>query len=393
LKLFSHISKNTRKLVIPVSLFLLAALSFIASYKITEYTDSKSVFKQEQTSAPEKINNNEISNPNEEKIDSEETASPKSVEVLLSSVGDCTIGTDEKYSFSGSFLDVFKANNEDYSYFFKNVSNFFKSDDITTANLETTFTNNNLMVDKKFNFKASPEFAKVLTEGYIEGVNIANNHIRDYGEEGFKDTVNTLKANNISYFGEGHKWIREIKGVKFGFLGYKGYSYDKAFLSKLKKDIKELKSQNCIVIINFHWGVEQSYTPNSIQKYLAHYAVDNGADLIAGHHPHVVQGLEKYKGKLIAYSLGNFCFGGNKNPADKDTFILQTSFKFQDQKLVSYGVRVIPCSVSSVQNKNDYSPMPLTDVKKDNFITKINKLSMNLGFRVDDEFYYIDVNN
>lgn len=318
---------------------------------------------------------------------------PQLSEITMNSAGDCTIGTDTNFGYSGSYIQVFNNNNRDYNYFFKNVYDIFKTDDITTVNLETTFTNETTKTPKKYNFKASPEMAEVLTSSSIEAVNISNNHIMDYGTKGFEDTIKTLKSNKINYFGEGTKYVTEIKGVKFGFLGYKGFDEGKAFYNKLKADILELKKQNCIVIINFHWGIERNYTPNKTQKEMAHFSIDNGADLIIGHHPHVIQGLEKYKGKIIAYSLGNFSFGGNKNPSDKDTFILQTNFKFENEKLKSYGIKVIPCSVSSVDYKNDYCPTPLQGNKKNALLNKLNKLSFNLGFTLSDSFSYINVNN
>lgn len=380
-----------------LAVIALCISSFFASYKIAEINDRK-VFNESTTKV---VGNTSSTAPSSDDKSTDTSVIPSSTkdssvepelsEVTISSVGDCTIGWDEKYSYSGSLAQVFKNNGQDYSYFFKNVVDIFNKDDITIANLETTFTNATKMAEKKFNFKSSPDYAKALTLGSIEGVNIANNHTRDYLEQGFEDTKEALRNENINFFGEGEKWITEVNGNKFGFLGYKMFSYDKTFLSNLKNDIAELKNQNCTVIINFHWGIENSYSPNNSQKYVAHYAIDNGADLIIGHHPHVIQGIENYKGKIIAYSLGNFAFGGNRNPKDKDTFILQTNFKFEDSKLKSYGIKVIPCSVSSVTTKNDYCPTPLDGSKKTALLNKLNKLSINLDFSLKDDFTYIDV--
>lgn len=368
-------------IVLPlISIFL---LSLIIGYN---YNYKKNIVKQDTT-----INKNDTSNKIEETVPA--AAVPVISEVTLSSVGDCTIGSDNKFSYDGSLMQVFKNNNNDYSYFFKNVSDIFKKDDITTANLETTFTNADVKAEKEFTFKAPPNYVKVLTSASIEGVNIANNHIRDYLAKGVSDTKQSLKAEGINYFGEGEKWITEVKGIKFGFLGYTGFYYDNNFLNGLKKDIQDLKNNGCIVIINFHWGVEGSNNPNNTQKYLAHYSIDNGADLIIGHHPHVIQGLEFYKGKPIAYSLGNFCFGGNKNPSDKDTFILQSNFKFENKKLISYSIRVIPCSISTVSYRNDYCPTLLTGNKKDAFLKRINSYSFNINFKLSDNFHDITVNN
>jgi poly-gamma-glutamate synthesis protein (capsule biosynthesis protein) len=315
----------------------------------------------------------------------------KTTEVIISSVGDCTIGTDDNFYKPASLPAMVQSQNNDMSYLFKNVAEIFKNDDITTANLETTFTTSIVKKQKQFNFKGDPQLAKSLTLGYIEGVNLSNNHIYDYNQQGFDDTIKALKENNINYFGEGYKWLTTAKDMKFAFLGYQGWGYDTKYLENLKTDIQSLKSQGYTVIINFHWGEESQYSPNSVQKYLAHYAIDNGADLIIGHHPHVIQGIEKYKDRYICYSLANFCFGGNSNPPDKDTFIFQSSFKFIDNELSSIGVKVIPCSISSVSSKNDYSPTPLNDNNKVRFLDKLNKLSINLDKNINDEFNFIDL--
>ncbi len=317
----------------------------------------------------------------------------KNTQVLLSAVGDCTIGTDSKFNYATSLPAMVTNSNKDFSYYFKNVYNIFSQDDVTIANLETTFTDSNDKEEKQFNFKSTSDFAKTLTLGSIEGVNISNNHIYDYKEKGFQDTKLALAKEKINYFGEDSKWITKIKEQSFGFLGYRAWSPDQKFLSKLKKDILELKKTNCVVVINFHWGNESQYYPIEAQTNLAHFAIDNGADIILGHHPHVIQGIEQYKNRIIAYSLGNFCFGGNSNPRDKDTFIFQSNLKFTNDKLTSIGIRVIPCSISSVEYKNDYCPTPLTGVAKANLLTNLNKLSQNSGFKISDEFFYINVNN
>lgn len=310
-------------------------------------------------------------------------------DITVSSVGDCTIGYDDNFGYTNSFPYVFKKNNSDYSYFFKNTADIFKNDDITTANLETTFTNATIKAVKTYNFKASPDYTKILTNASIEAVNISNNHIYDYLNQGFEDTKASLTNSKISYFGEGNKYITEIKGVKLGFLGYNAFVCGNDFLNKLKSDISFLKSQGCIVIINFHWGIEGSYSPNETQKEIAHFAVDNGADMIIGHHPHVIQGIEQYKNRIICYSLGNYCFGGNTNPIDKDTFIVQTIFKTENNKLVNYGIRVIPCSISSVSYINDYCPTPMTGTIKESFLKKLNNISPNAGFKISDQFFFI----
>lgn len=370
--------KKRKKIALTIATFsfLVACLIFITAEVIH-------VLKEKHVTSNSSIQTN---NKKVDKNSKEALKTNSKVEVLLSSAGDCTIGTDPSFNENTSLPTMVSSYNNDYSYLFKNVAPIFQKDDITIVNLETTFTNSAIKADKTFTFKAPPEFSKSLTLGSIEGVNISNNHIYDFLDKGFNDTISTLKQNEINYFGEGTKWIKEIKGVKFGFLGYTGWNYDDNLIDQLKKDIDQLKAENCVIVINFHWGEENRYHPNSTQKNIAHYAIDQGADLIIGHHPHVVQGIEKYKNKIICYSLGNFCFGGNSNPKDKDTFVLQAKFSFNNNILTNYNVRVIPFSISSVNYKNDYCPTPLEGESKERVLNKINNLSSKMGFQASDSF-------
>lgn len=376
--------KKTKKisiLMIILSVFLITML-FLTIRKLNNKPSSVNNTKE--------VENIKASSPAHVAETPVENKEDTPVELLITSVGDCTIGYDDKFSFNNSLPYVFQKHNKDFSYFFKNVYSIFKDDDITTANLETTFTKTTNKADKEFTFKADPEYAKVISSSSIEAVNISNNHIYDYGTNGFKDTLSSLKSENINYFGEGNVYIKNVKGINIAFLGYRGFYYDNNFLKQLKNDINRLKKQDCFVIINFHWGDENSYSPNSTQKYIAHYAVDNGADLIIGHHPHVIQGIEQYKNKFICYSLGNFCFGGNINPTDKDTFIFQTKLKFNKAALISQAIRVIPCSISSVNYINDYCPTPMEGQNKSALLTKLNNLSPHRNFKLSDEFISFD---
>lgn len=373
--------------LVPCLLFVLFYFFYInkSDNKVTAKSDNKIETK---TSSNDKT---PVKSKEETKNIVSTKKEPKTSEVLLSAAGDCTLGTDTKFNKATSLPAMFTNQNRNYSYFFKNVYNIFKSDDITTVNLETTFTDATTRAVKKFVFKGPKDYVNILKAGSVEAVNISNNHIYDYLQKGFNDTVATLQNANEGFFGEGHKWIKEVKGVKFGFLGYQGFSDTTKLRNTIKKDIEELKSKNCIVVINFHWGIERTYSPIKTQVNLAHYSIDNGADLIIGHHPHVIQGLEKYKDKLICYSMGNFCFGGNSNPSDKRTFIFQCNFKVTDNKVKSYKFRVIPCSISSVSYKNDYCPTPLNGASKTTLLNKINALSKNLGVKISDNFTEIKV--
>lgn len=384
--------KRKKYLIILLCFTILFTTSTLLVYKYFIAKRSKLSFSPEEIGNTAAQENSKNEQPAEKpSISPEPTinvpAKTPPFEVIISSVGDVTIGTDDNFNKSTSLPVVYQKSN-DPEYLFKNVSHIFKKDNLTTANLETTFTNSNTKRDKKFNFKGDPSLANSLVLGSIEAVNISNNHIYDYDKQGFNDTIKTLKDYNISYFGEGSKWTTSINGVKFGFLGYQGWSNDKKLLTQIKNDISALKAEGSVVIINFHWGEERKYTPNNIQKYLAHYSIDNGADLIIGHHPHVIQGIEKYKNRFIAYSLGNFCFGGNSNPSDKDTFILQSKFKFDDGKLDKIGIRVFPSSISSVSYKNDYQPTLLSGKEKIRVLENLNKLSINMDAEINEDYIY-----
>ncbi|WP_291549657.1 CapA family protein [Clostridium sp. HMP27] len=362
-------------------LIMSGIISYILYYSVT---NEKTAVKPTETRKPQNTSKEENNKPkdNEPKQDVK-------TNVLLSFAGDSTIGHDANFGFANSLPAVLQKNGNDYSYFFKNVLPIFKNDDLSVVNLETTFTNSNSRKAKQFNFKADPEYAKSLTLGSVEAVNISNNHIYDYNKEGFNDTVNTLKSNDVGFFGEGYKYTKDINGGKFGFLGYTGFYADETFFKKLKSDIQSFKDEGRIVIINFHWGAENMYYPVESQTLIAHTAIDNGADLIIGHHPHVVQGIEQYKGKIIAYSLGNFCFGGNFNPKDKDTFILQVKYNLINGSPQSYEVKAIPCSISSVNYINDYCPTPAQGSEKTRILNKLNNISQSFGFSISDEFKII----
>lgn len=371
---------------------LISTIVLVALFSITFWGFHLKSEKNNNTSSNQKIVQSEkAKTPSPKEEAKKEPPTETHSEVLLTSVGDCTLGRDDKFSYENSLPYIFKKNNSDYSYFFKNVYEIFKNDDITTANLEGTFTNSTAKASKQFTFKAPADYAKILTSGSIEGVNLSNNHIYDYLDKGFQDTKKALEAVNVPYFGEDNIWKTEVKGIKFAFLGYRGFYSSEIFLKKLEGDIKSLKSENYIVVINFHWGKEGSYYPIDSQKIIAHHAIDSGADLIIGHHPHVIEGIEQYKDRLIFYSLGNFCFGGNKNPSDKNTMIIQTKFNFTNNKFASYDLKVIPCSISSVNYMNDYCPTPLKGDKKTLLLEKINKISPNLNFKIDGEFHTVKV--
>ena len=307
--------------------------------------------------------------------------SNNTTQVTISFAGDCTLGYDDTFSYMHSFPQVLEIQNNHYGYFFEKVQTLFERDDLTLVNLETTFTNATRKANKKYRFKGPPEYVQVLTEGSIEMVNVSNNHIYDYLQEGFEDTIKTLEDAGIYYSGEDHMAIYEAKGIKIASLGYGGWN--DSIRNSLEKDIKKAREAADMVIVSFHWGQERSYYPNNTQIYLGRLSIDLGADVVIGHHPHVIQGIEKYKDKHIIYSLGNFSFGGNKNPSDQDTFIFQNTFYFRNKTLVRNEGKIIPCSISSVKIGNNYQPVILEDQERDRVLSRIDEYSRRLQYGID----------
>lgn len=265
------------------------------------------------------------------------------VSITVSMVGDCTLGTDINFDQSTSF-DAFYQMKNDPGYFFQNVKEIFTADDLTVANMEGTLTTSDARQEKTFAFKGDPSYTEILTRGGVEATNLANNHSHDYGDQSYEDTIQYLEAAGITTFGYDRTAVMDVKGIKVGLIG-----------------IYELKD-----------GIgRQQQVIDTIQE-----VKNQGADLVVGHHPHVLQGIEKYQGKNIVYSLGNFCFGGNKNPSDKDTMIFQQTFTVENGKLAEDDVtNIIPCSLSSESGYNNYQPMVLEGSEKERVLQKIEDFS------------------
>lgn len=281
------------------------------------------------------------------------------VSITISAAGDCTLGTDENFDQSRSLNAYYDENGP--AYFLQSVKPVFEADDLTIVNMEGTLTESTSRMDKTFAFKGPADYTKILTEGSVEAANLANNHSRDYGEQSYTDTIAALDAAGIVNFGYDRTAVMDVNGVKVGLVGTYELAEGMGCEEEMIANIKAVEDQGAqIVIVSFHWGIERENYPDETQVSLAHSAIDHGADLVLGHHPHVLQGIEVYNGKNIVYSLGNFCFGGNSNPSDKDTMIFQQTFTVQNGELVEDNVtNIIPCSVSSESGYNNYQPTPL----------------------------------
>ncbi len=297
------------------------------------------------------------------------------VSLTLSVVGDCTLGTDEYFDYDTSLNAYYENYGADY--FMANVKSIFSKDDLTIANFEGTLTESTEREDKQFAFKAPASYANILTAGSVEAVNTANNHSHDYGEESFNDTLKALDTANILHFGYDETAVTEVKGVKVGLVGIYELNDHLGREEQLKQNIAKVKQDGAqLIVVIFHWGNEKEEVPDENQKTLGHLAIDEGADLVCGHHPHVLQGIEEYKGKNIVYSHGNFCFGGNAYPSDMDTIIFQQTFTIDQNGVKDDNVtNIIPCSISSDSDYNNYQPTPAEGEEATRIMQKIQKRS------------------
>ena len=307
---------------------------------------------------------------------------PEKVSLTISAAGDCTLGTDENFYYATSLPAKYEAV-QDPGYFFQKVLPVFSKDDLTIVNMEGTLTQETAREEKLYAFKGDEEYTQILTEGSVEAANLANNHSHDYGEKSYTDTIQALEDAGITTFGYDRTAVMDIKGIKVGLLGTYELADHMGCEEEMIENIQSLQEQGAqIIIASFHWGIERENIPNEIQVDLAHSAIDHGADLVLGHHPHVLQGIETYKGKNIVYSLGNFCFGGNSGPNDMDAMIFQQTFTLEDGELTEDNVtNVVPVKISGswAQGVNDYQPTPVEGELGEAIIERVEKYSQGLA--------------
>lgn len=309
---------------------------------------------------------------------------PEIVEITLSAAGDCTLGNTQLQGYERSFIEVY--DNQGPEYFFKGVLPVFSADDMTLVNFEGVLTEATDHPEKAFNMKGRPEFIKILPLSSIECVGFANNHRLDYYEKGANDTIELFKENNITYAVNDTYAIYEVKGIKIGYVAVNALNMS-GVMDYLTNGYEYLKNEGCAVTIAFaHWGIEGDHISNSTQEDLAHKMIDMGYDLVLGAHPHVLQGVEIYNGKPIIYSMGNFCFGGNRNPSIKETMIYQQKFTFVDGVLQDgLDAWIIPCTLSSVSSKNDFQPTIRTGEEGDKILRMIESYSEKFKTKIDTD--------
>ena len=286
-----------------------------------------------------------------------DAAAPEPVALTVTFAGDCTLGSDVNFDGSRSFNSKY-AEVQDPAYFLQNVAELFGADDLTVVNMEGVLTEGGERADKEFAFRGKPEYSKILSSASVEAASMANNHSKDYGEESYNDTIEALEGDNVQTFGYDRIAYMDVKGVKVALIGAYFPEDSDENQKEMTDNIAKARSEGAqLVLVYAHWGVERDYKPSEDQLKMGRVAIDAGADLVVGSHPHVIQGWEVYEGRYIVYSLGNFCFGGNSNPEDKDCMLFQQTFTVTgDEVAKNDDVNFIACSVSSESDRNTYQP-------------------------------------
>ncbi len=288
-----------------------------------------------------------------------ESEKAKMTGVLLSLAGDCVLGGEEKSRKSERSFDSVVAE-KGMTWPFSGLEPIFSKDDFTLVNLEGVLQDHTKGKAKNrlYNFRGMKAYTEILKLGSVEQVNLANNHFSDYGKSGSSSTRSALNAAKIAYSGYQDLYVLEKSGIKIGFGGIRETVY-RQNKKIMMEDIAALKSMGCdAVVYTCHFGQEYSRNHSRVQEEMAHQAIEAGANLVVGHHPHVVQGIETYRGGVILYSLGNFIFGGNLDLTEFDGCVVQAELLWKDRVYQGVNIHLLPVLTTGSAPENDFRPIP-----------------------------------
>ena len=364
-----------------LSVILVACVAVVMFLQIWQQTAPETTVTTEQTTTAPTVaeTTEEITEP--------PTTAPVIEQINMTFVGDCTFGKNQNQTYANSFDEKYDQMGADY--FLANVRHIFEQDDVTVINLEGSLTTSkDIQQGKQWCHKGRPEYVSIMTGSSVEVATMGNNHRVDYGQKGLEETVKVLEEAGIGYCYENQVYlVHEVKGFKIGFVAcneyYKGTTVEKWF----QKGYKYLKEQGCQIFIAApHWGGDKTSVIEPYQTELGHKLIDMGYDLVVGTHPHVLQGMEIYKDRLICYSMGNFCYGGNKKPEDRDSGILQYTFTFEDGELVKdVDAKFVPVHwCDPITKYNDYQPKLAQGEEYARILNKVSDYSEKFGLMLDE---------
>lgn len=290
-------------------------------------------------------------------------ACAETITLTFTFAGDVTLGCDEDWwEDERAFPNV--AEPQGYAYPFAEVQPLFAADDLTIVNLEGVLQDGSegIAGGRKYNFRGPAHYTGFLTHGSVEAVTLGNNHAMDFGTTGLASTQAALDAAGIGWMHNDTPFIFEKGGIKVAFLGYlQDAYYDR--MPQLEETIRQLKEEEgcAAVVLNLHIGVEYAPKHHRTQMISARQGIASGADLVIMHHPHVVQGITQFQNRYVVYSLGNFCFGGNRSiiAAQRPSLVAVATLTFEDGRYAGQQLTLHPMHCTGAPG-NNYQPCPVT---------------------------------
>lgn len=298
--------------------------------------------------------------------------------LTLTFAGDCTLGANASwYNADSSMIAVVEREGLDYP--FANARAIFEGDDLTVVNLEGVLQDSagGKRGSRKYNFRGPTAYTQMLTGASVEACSLGNNHAEDYGSRGLKSTKAALDAAGVGWFANKDIFFFEKDGVKLALLSYWMTDFN-SHRKWLKTELPRLRAEEGVdfIVVCIHDGREHQFKHTKAVTEKARAAIDMGADLVIGHHPHVIQGLEVYNDRLIVYSLGNFVFGGSREFRDNSmqTMLVQIAARFDDAGAFT-GVQptIIPMRVTGDPPRNNYQPALLGGAEAQAVIDRVQE--------------------
>lgn len=322
--------------------------------------------------------------------------------ITITCTGDVTLGSNKRVSTQPYAYQRY-IEQHGYAYPFAGIRSLTERDDITLINLEGTLHTPKELSSSRFTFCAPADYVNILTQGSVEVVNLANNHIGDYGKQGYASTIAALEGAGIRYSGEtefGRElcWFDFDDSIRIGFIGVIPSFYSQNDY-KVQQDFQKLRDAGCDVIIaSMHCGQEGSATHTQMQDRYRKICMANGANIIVGTHPHVPQGLWVEKGVTTLNSLGNFTFGGNTGVDEYlycDTaLVAQLHLYFEDGVYTGHQVTLWPVRITGEEmgtgldngRANNYQPILVEGEEAQAIMKKVQKdTSFTLNPYVDGQ--------
>lgn len=309
----------------------------------------------------------------------EKYTAENSTEVVISLGGNCVFGSKEDDEVFKSIVDD---EEKGYKYFLEGIQSILSKDDFSIVNLESPLKR--FKAEYKQNLTYD-DYSNIIKSSSIEGVVMSN-----FSDDNNEKMIESLNNKSINVSDGENSFIKEINGVKIGIVGYRGWGLTDELKVKIASDIENLNRQDVKFIISyFNWGNRNETEANDVQKKVARFAIDNGADVVVGNFPESIQGVENYNGKFIAYSLGNLSFGGTFNENNMESYILQIKLNVEKEELVNVEYKVVPIVISD-NGSSAYKTSMADEGSKKEIFEKLNKSSGTFKDKITEKYFEVN---